>query len=420
MVINWLGGLLSIRTVLGSVGPVAHCTQHIEIRKIVQTVAQIGAMAVGFPGSVTLVRLKTSTNTSDRLEIVKPGQAMPRSSQPSRFDKRVIAKRLADDLDVSISTISRAFNPHARISPKTRARVLEHARSVGYQPNPYAQSLTTRQNTIVGIIVSDIVNPFYPEVLARLCEALRQAGLNVMLFQVPDDQTPDEVLPQALVYQPEFVIVMSATISFQATVMAADNGTNLIFVNRYVPDSPTFSVTCDNVQGGRAIADHFVETDHRHLAYIAGPPDATTTRDRWKGFSERCGALGIGEVRNESAGVFSYEAGYRAALRLLDITPHPDAIFCANDVLALGALEAIRSELGLAVPDDVSLAGFDDISMSSWPSHSLTTYRQPVRRMIAKTIELIKKIGDDPEYEPVSIRIEGRLIIRDSTRNHRR
>ena len=341
---------------------------------------------------------------------------MTTTNKAKSLNKPIVAKHLADDLGVSISTISRAFNENAVISPKTRSRVLEYAKSIGYRPNPYAQSLITQKNNIVGIIVSDIVNPFYPEVLSRLCEALRRTGLNVMLFTVPEDQTPDEILPQALVFQPEFVIVLAATVSFHTAVNASELGTNLIFFNRYVPDTPTFSVICDNVQGGREIAVHLIETGRRHMAYIAGPPDATTTIDRWKGFSERCADLGVSDVREEPAQVFSHDAGYQATLRLFSRTPRPDAIFCANDLLALGALDALRDELGLNVPDDVSLVGFDNISMTGWPSHSITTYHQPIQRMITKTIELIENISVNPDYEPTSIKIHGHLVTRESTR----
>ena len=337
-------------------------------------------------------------------------------SKSRRSSKRISAKHLADDLGLSVSTISRAFSPHSRISPKTRARILDHAKSTGYQPNPYAQSLTTRKNTIVSIIVADISNnPFYPQVLSGLSEALRDAGLDSMLFTVPEGQTSDEILPKAMAYQPEFVILMAATVSFQATVDAAADGTNLIFFNRYVPGSPSFSVTCDNAQGGRAIAEHLVQAGHRHLAYISGTPDATTNLDRWKGFSERCAELGIDDVREEPAFAYGYDAGYQAALRLCDSSGPPDAVFCANDILALGALEAFRGELGLRVPGDVSLAGFDDILMAGWPSHSLTTYHYPIHRMIAETIELIDKISTYPNYEPVSIVVQGHLVVRDST-----
>lgn len=339
---------------------------------------------------------------------------MARNDRDRVLRHRVVAKRLAEDLGVSISTISRAFSPNAVIAPQTRERVLKHAAAIGYKPNPYAQSLITRRSKIAGIIVSDIANPFYPEVLTGLTEALQSAGLNVMLFTGAAGETADTVLPSALHYQPNIVVVMAATLSFRAALESIEAGTSLIFFNRYVPDTPTHSVTCDNVRGGVEVADHLLDLGHRRPAYIAGPQDATTNMDRWEGFSSRCGERGFAP-RHEDAGAFSHAAGYAAAKRLLAAGSRPDSIFCANDLLALGALDAARREFGLGVPEDLSIVGFDDISMAAWPSHALTTYRQPTRRMIATTIDLVRVVEENPNFEPVSERIAGQLVIRETT-----
>lgn len=329
---------------------------------------------------------------------------------------RIVAKHLADDLDVSVSTISRAFTEGAVISPKTRAKVLERAKAVGYQPNPYAQSLITRRSNIVGIIVSHFENPFYSEAVTGLCEALRLAGLSTMFFSVPAGETSDEILPQVLAYHPEIVVVMTTTISSRAMDKAAKSGTNLIFFNRYIPHTPSFCVTCDNDGGGRAIANHLLDNGHSRMAYIAGVPNATTTIDRWKGFSESCAARGITEVLREEGHIFSYETGYQATLRLMKAPKPPDAIFGASDILAIGALDALRTELGLRVPEDVSVAGFDNISMADWPSHSLTTYHHPIAEMVTETVSLIGRIFAEPDIEPEFVTIPGRMVIRNSTR----
>lgn len=335
--------------------------------------------------------------------------------RPAR--ERIVAKHLADDLDVSVSTISRAFTEGAVISPQTRAMVLERAKAVGYQPNPYAQSLITRKSNIVGIVVSHFENPFYTEALTGLCEALRRANLSTMFFSVPAGETPDQILPQVMVYHPEFVIVMATTISSRAVEEAAKSGTNLIFFNRYVPDATSFSVTCDNVHGGYSIADHLIDNGHSRMAYIAGVQNASTTIDRWRGFSECCAARGVTDIRREEADIFSYEGGFKAALSLMKGPSPPDAIFGASDILAIGAIDALRTELGLRVPEDVSVAGFDNISMAGWPSYSLTTYHHPIDKMVAKTLDLIGNIAADPETEPEAARIRGWMIVRNSTRD---
>lgn len=342
----------------------------------------------------------------------KQGPEMANRTRPEPQNKAVSARDLADELGVSISTVSRAFSQGSRVAPDTRARILERARAMGYQPDPFARTLITRRTRIVSIFISDIYNPFFPEALMTLTEALQQQGLSVLLFHVPDSKTPDEVLPQALLYKPEYVIIMTATVSFQNAMVTAETGAHLIFFNRYVPGSQTFSVTCDNEQGGREVADFLLRTGHRNMAYIAGTPDATTSIDRGRGFTTRCAEAGLTVVQDNMARVFSYEDGYAAARRLMRAVPDLDAIFCANDIVAIGAINGLRHDLGLDVPGDISVVGFDDVAMAAWPSHALTTYRHPMRRMAAATVELIREIDDNPHLPPVARRIRGELIER--------
>ena len=338
------------------------------------------------------------------------------AGKTDRPGKRINAKRLAEDLDVSISTISRAFNKDAVIAQETRSRILDYADQLGYRPNPYAQSLITQKSRIVGIIVSHLENPFYPEALRGLNEALREAGWHLMLFTVPFGKTPDDILPLAISYQPEFVIVMAVTVSSRAQEVAERAGTKLIYFNRRDPDSSTFYVICDNAHGGGMIADHFIDTGCRRLAYIAGFQNASTTLDRWRGFRDRCIERGLSDVWREEGYSFSYEAGYSAAMRLMNRRPRPDAVFCASDIIALGCIEALRTEFGLRVPEDVSVAGLDNIEMAAWPSHSLTTYSQPLDRMIEATVRLIEEISIGAESEKVAWQIKGDIIVRKSTR----
>jgi len=342
---------------------------------------------------------------------------MPKSRIPGKTGRPVSARELADELGVSVSTISRAFTPSANVAPETREKILAHAKATGYQPNPFARSLITQKTRIVSVFISETFNPFFPEVLITLTDALQQHGMTVMLFHIPAGKTPDEVLPQALSYQPEYVIVMTATVSFQHAMAAEEAGTKLIFFNRYVPDTRTFSVTCDNERGGWELADFLIGTGHRRMGYIAGTPGATTSIDRGKGFIDRCAADGLDVVEDHQSNVFSYEDGRAAAVRLVTAHPDLDGIFCANDIVAMGAIDGIRFDLGMDVPGDISVVGFDDVSMAAWPSHSLTTYLHPMHRMATATVNLIKKLDEDPTAEPVAIKIPGKLVIRSTHAN---
>jgi DNA-binding LacI/PurR family transcriptional regulator len=332
---------------------------------------------------------------------------------------RVTVKDLARDLSLSTSTISRAFYDDAVIAPSTRKAVLTRAAEIGYAPNPLARSLITKQTRIAGVVTSDITNPFYPEVLTRLTERLREIDLNVMLSAAGSSDSLDDAVKLLLSYQPDVVIVLAATLSSEAAEACGQAGTPVLFFNRRPLNVDAFGVTCDNVGGGGLVADHLVKLGHRRLAFVAGWPDASTTVDRWEGFRRRCLDHGLSEPIRVEAGAFAYERGYEAASRLLDGGGRPDGVFCANDILAIGFMDAARREFGLDIPADLSVVGFDDIAMARWPSHALTTVRQPVGKMIDVTMELIGMLFGSAHLKPRIERLPGELIERASTREAR-
>ncbi len=340
---------------------------------------------------------------------------MKRRTNVLRHKPRVTLRDLAMDLQLSISTVSRAFHKDATIAGETRRDVLKRAAELGYRANPMARSLITKRTEIVGIVASDITNPFYPEVLNGLTEELQTIDMSVMLMSASPSRSSDEALKLLLRYQPDIVILLAATLTSEAAQACRETGTQLIFFNRYASDGVSWAVTCDNLRGGRQVADHLIDRGHTRLAYVAGRPDASTTVDRWRGFQARCAKRGIAAPIREEAGAFSYEAGYRAAMQLLARKPTPHAIFGANDIVALGIVDAARREFGLRIPEDLSVVGFDDIAMAAWPPYSLTTLRQPTAAMIATTVELVGKLARRPSQKPQVTRIPGHLIERSTT-----
>ncbi|MCF6127233.1 LacI family DNA-binding transcriptional regulator [Mesorhizobium sp. M7A.F.Ca.CA.001.07.2.1] len=329
---------------------------------------------------------------------------------------RLTVKDLARDLGMSVSTVSRAFHADAVIAKGTRDVVLNRAREIGYSPNPFARSLITKKTRIVGVVVADIKNPFYPEVLTRLTTELRAIDMNVMLVAADQSGEVDQALRLLLNYQPDLAIILAATLSSEAAQECRNAGTPVIFFNRLSADDHAFGISCDNILGGRSIADYLADTGHRRLAYIAALADASTNVARHRGFSERAVERGLAVPAVIDAGQFSYHAGYEAACKLRDLEEMPDGVFCANDILAIGFLDGVR-ELGLNVPDDLSIVGFDDIEMAHWPSHGLTTVKQPIEKMLEATISLAKELGTNAGREPVVQMIApGAVIERATTR----
>jgi DNA-binding LacI/PurR family transcriptional regulator len=162
----------------------------------------------------------------------------------------------------------------------------------------------------------------------------------------------------------------------------------VVLFNRYIPGLKVAAICCDNVAGGRAVAEYLYGTGHVRSAYVGGEPDATTNLDRARGFAERLQELGAALHAHEVGGAFSYAAGYDATDRLLRQNTRPDSIFFASDVMAVGGIDAIRAA-NLRVPQDISVVGFDDIPMASWPAYELTTVRQPIAQMVDETARIL-------------------------------
>lgn len=316
---------------------------------------------------------------------------------------------------VSQPTVSRAFDPDSPVSPDTRARVLAAASALGYMPNVIARSLKSQSTNIVGIIMANLTASFfYPNVLEKFTHQLQAIGKQVLLFNAPPDRPVDEILPQVLGYQVDALIITSTTPGQAIIDECARIGTPVILFNRFAPETQANVVCCDNENGGRQVADALLDGGHQRIAYMAGTSSTATNLMREKGFTEQLQMRGYtGWLREE--GVYSYEDGRSAARRLLDRDDPPDAIFCAADVMALGALDVARYELGIRVPEELSIIGFDDIPMASWPAYNLTTIRQPVDEMIDTAVQLVSQKEDGIPTGQIKL-LPGELIVRGSAR----
>jgi len=326
---------------------------------------------------------------------------------------QMTARDLAKRLGVSQSTISRAFSDHASIHPEMRARVIESARQVGYTPNVIARALSTRRSAMIGIVMGGFQNPFYAMLLDLLSQALQAAGFQTLLFNVAPGEELDSKLTLLGQYHVDAVVIASATISSQMARRWTDAGRRAVLFNRLVPDTEVPSVICDNEAGAAEIAAHFRSQGRRRLAFIAGPGNTATSIARERGFSQYLHQHGHPPVATVRAEEYSYEAGFQAARALAD--KQPDAVFCANDILAFGAIDALRRAPGHQTRRNVAIAGFDDIPMAAWPGYALTTIRQPLSAMVAATIDILQKglAGEQLSAEPLALR--GALVIRASS-----
>jgi DNA-binding LacI/PurR family transcriptional regulator len=329
------------------------------------------------------------------------------------MEGKVTARDVARMAGVSQPTVSRAFMPNPNVSKDKLERILKAAQELGYRPNAIARSMVTKKTKLIGMIIHDMANPFYSESLDKFSKALGRHGYHILFVNTETAHIQDEEVYQLLDYHVEGVIVTDAYLSSGLASRFSKVGIPVIFFNRYEEMMSSSVVCCNNVLGGRIAGSYLLTQGFERMAFIAGTEDTSTTKDREKGFREALEEQGM--RFDKVAGQFTYTGGFQAAKELLGRKQPPQAIFCANDIMAIGAIDAART-LGLSVPDDVSIIGFDDIAMAEWPTYNLTTVKQPMDEMIQETVELIIKEDTTAATRPEFHMISGHLVERKSVK----
>ena len=329
---------------------------------------------------------------------------------------RITSIQVAQKADVSQSAVSRVFTPGASISSKTADKVRKVADELGYRPNVIARTLITGKSKIIGLIVAYLDNQFYPESLQKLSEQLQSKGYHILIFTVDNKTSQIEKTVEKLIdYKVEAIIAASVSMNNEITKICQKENVPIVLYNRAQDNKNISFVTSDNIKGGISIANHFAEIGVTKPAYIAGWEGASTQRDREIGFVKGLKENNI-KLAQREIGNFNMKEARIATLKLFENNKMPDGIFVANDHMAFAAMDTIRYELNLKIPEDVVVAGYDDVAIAGWPAYNLTSVRQAANKMVNKTIETISKIIEEPETKPVHIKIEGPLIIRESTR----
>jgi DNA-binding LacI/PurR family transcriptional regulator len=300
---------------------------------------------------------------------------------------------------VSQSAVSRCFKEGGSVSAKTRERVARAARELGYTPNAMARSLITRRSNLVGVLISNLTNLYYPEALSELSQRFSQRGVRLLLFTLRHERDVDEVLDQLWGYRVDGVIA-AARLSGTQVALFEQRHVPLVFFNRYLKERPVNAVCCDQAGAATMIVSRLVAAGHRRFGIIAGPRDSVVGEERAHATLAQLTELGISSVRMVR-GSYDYESGANGLHELVRaFRSAPDAVVCANDVMALGCMDAARQDLKLAVPADLSVVGFDGVAPARWLSYGLTTLKQPVRRMAEAAVSMLLECVDEPERPP--------------------
>lgn len=317
---------------------------------------------------------------------------------------------------VSQATVSRVFNSTVPISEEIRNRVYEAADQLKYRPNAFARSLISQKTGIIGFIMSNLQNPFYANVLSVCARALQEQGKQIMYFDSRADQSLDDTIHRVFQYRVDGLIITSADFSADLSDECVYMGIPVVLFNRYIHHAKVNVVCCDNVGAGRMVAGHLLEHNRRRFAFIGGRADSSTNRDRFKGYSDYLLQFGL-ELCYAENGDYTYDFGAQAMRRIASSGCTPDAIFCSSDLIAFGAMDTARYELGLRIPEDLAFIGYDDTAVAAYPPYNLTTVQQPVEEMIHSVIDILS--GYDSKKGPVpetAMRVfTPQLIIRSSS-----
>ena len=329
--------------------------------------------------------------------------------------EKVTSLDVAKKIGVSQSAVSRVFTPGASVSNAMQDKVLKAANELGYRPNMLARSLNTGKSRIIGLVVSYLDNQFYPNVLESLSSKLQESGYHILIFIASNStKNLDQVLTEILDYQVDGIIMASVELSSVISKKIDATGIPVILLNRSLDNKRFSSVTSNNYLGGKKIANFLIKGGHRKISHIAGNEKASTQRDRETGFIDELKENGV-DLFSREIGNFVLEEASSATRKMFSSIDFPDAIFVANDHMAFAVMDVLRMELGLKIPEDVSVIGYDDVKISSWPSYDLTTVRQPINNMVDRTISLLvsQLEANNPAKQ---IEIDSELIVRSSAK----
>jgi len=330
----------------------------------------------------------------------------------------VTSQQVAQLAGVSQSAVSRTFTPGASISPATREKVLKAARELGYRPNAIARSLNTARSRIIGVVISYFDNPFYSQVLEALAQKLDTLNYRLLLFVGDREGNVDRIFDQIMQYRVDGIVLASVTLSLELSEECLAAGIPVVLFNRSEESGMASSVNSNNEAAARQIAEFLLAGEHKRFAYVGGVADSPVNIARQRGFISTLEEHGITDVRVVH-GNYDAQQTTRAAYSLFSTSPAPDAVFVANDHMAVTVMDVARYEFGLRIPEEVSVVGYDDIGPSGWPSYALTSASQPVGAMVDATVELLMKQIDSGTIEPEQITVPGTLVIRHSARRPR-
>ncbi|MGE0455274.1 MAG: LacI family DNA-binding transcriptional regulator [Vicinamibacteria bacterium] len=314
---------------------------------------------------------------------------------------------------VSKSLVSLVMRDAPHVSAPRRQAVLKAVSELGYRPNAMAQGLVQRRTRLIGVMVSHLHNPFWADVVAGVDEQAARAGYRVLFNTGNRVVAQEDRAIRSLLELRVDGLVLAGTLAESRLMVEAAAEVPVVLVGRVARSGALDSVSNDDYAGGVLVVEHCASLGHRRIAHIDGGHGAGAL-ERRRGYLEAMRRLRLGAHALCVAGTYTEEGGHAGALRLLELEPRPTAIFAANDLAALGALDALE-ERGLRVPDDVSLVGYDNTSLAALRHVSLTTVHQPRLEMGQIAVSTLLERLEEGRRKPRRAMLSPRLVVRRTT-----
>lgn len=328
----------------------------------------------------------------------------------------VTIKDIAEKVGVSYATVSRALNDKYGVNAATKQQILEAATLLNYSPNAIARGLVKKQTHTIGLIIPDITNPFFPEVARGVEDYLEKKDYSVFLCNSNWEKSKENRYVKLLIEKRvDGLIVAPAASAVSEADRIIYSKLPVVLMSGAQPDSGTTSVVVNNSKGGYIVGRYFYNIGRKKLCFIGGSEDSFSVGERFEGFSAAAKECGIAISNNMiNFGDYRQKSGYLIMKNLIDKKNIPDAVFASNDLLALGALDAIL-EAGLKVPKDIAVIGFDNIVSAGFHGIELTTVEHPKYKMGEIAAEKLLEIIESGEIKKSNFKrivLEPELIVR--------
>ncbi len=328
----------------------------------------------------------------------------------------VTIKDIAKMANVSYGTVSRALNNKYGVKKETRERVLAVSAKMGYSANGIARGLVKKATCTIGLVIPDILNPFYPGVARGIEDKALKSGYSVFFCNTNHDKKREIQSLKLLAQKRVDGIILAPGLEAPNIPESLTNG-NIPIVHicrRYIDPSKSF-VVIDDERGGFLATKHLIEQGYKKIGFIGAKDQALYLDERFEGYKQAFQKFGLQiDKRYIYSSDFQRQTGYRIVRKMLADGDYPRAIFAENDILAMGVIQAIR-EAGLSIPDDIAVVGFDDIPFAAFPEVQLTTIRQPKHEMGEIAVSILLDQMSGCNAEPRKVILEPRLIVRKSS-----